>query len=275
MTVSRTQLRTGATWSGVLGRPTGGIPRNPSWIAPQGYPLRSLDDAPPVDRRSSAPPPPENPYADLRSAAKPSVLPPPPLPPPLPDTAPPGGPVSLEPPLPQRDQADPEPPREDPREAEILVLHDALGELRKEHDALRTHAHELEGRFGQYRREVLAEAEGQLLRLALAIAERVVARELRTDPALIAQWAADSLGALAAVSGELRPSLAVGVATSALVPDDAWAELLGDVRVERDPSLPPLGCELRAGFSALDVSPAQRLGALRSELLGDLDGSGA
>jgi hypothetical protein len=274
MTVSRTQFRTGASWSGVLGRPTGGLPRNPSWIAPQGYPQRSLDDVPPVDRRSSAPPPPENPYADLRSAAKPSVLPPP-LPPPLPDTAPPGGPVSLEPPLPPRHHAAPEPPREDPREAEILVLHDALGELRKEHDALRTHAHELEGRFGQYRREVLAEAEGQLLRLALALAERVVARELRTDPTLIAQWAADSLGALAAVSGEFRPSLAVGVATSALVPEDAWTDLLGDVKVERDPSLPPLGCELRAGFSAIDVSPAQRLGALRSELLGDLDGSGA
>jgi hypothetical protein len=274
MTVSRTQLRTGATWSGVLGRPTGGLPRNPSWIAPQGYPQRPLDESPTVDRRSSAPPPPENPYADLRSAAKPSVLPPP-LPPPLPDTAPPGGPVSLEPPLPQRDRAEPDTPREDPREAEILVLHDALDELRKEHDALRTHTHELEGRFGQYRREVLAEAEGQLLRLALAIAERVVARELRTDPTLIAKWAADSLGALAAVSADLRPSLAVGVATRALVPDDVWAELLGDVKVERDPSLPPLGCELRSGVSALDVSPAQRLGALRSELLGDLDGSGA
>ena len=129
MTVSRTQLRTGATWSGVLGRPTGGLPRNPSWIAPQGYPQRALEDVPPMDRRSSAPPPPENPYADLRTAAKPSVLPPP-LPPPLPDTAPPGGPVSLEPPLPQRDRTDPEPPREDPREAEILVLHDALVELR-------------------------------------------------------------------------------------------------------------------------------------------------
>lgn len=274
MTVSRTQFRTGATWSGVLGRPTGGLPRNPSWIAPQGFHQRPLDEAPPMDRRSSAPPPPENPYAELRSAAKPSA-PPAPLPPPLPDTAPPGGAVSLEPPVPQRDLPDPEAPREDPREAELVVLHDALDELRKEHDALRAHAHELEGRFGQYRREVLAEAEGQLLRLALNIAERVVARELRTDPALIAQWAAESLGALAAVSGELRPSLAVGVATHALVPEDAWSELLGDVKVERDPALPPLGCELRAGFSAVDLSPAQRLGALRSELLGDLDGSGA
>ncbi|MFO0630457.1 MAG: FliH/SctL family protein [Polyangiales bacterium] len=231
---------------------------------------------PPVERAAAA----REPYAELRAAAKPASLPPPPapvapIPPPLPDTAPPGAPVSLEPPLPQRDRSEPETPREDPREAEILVLHDALDELRKEHDALRGHAMELEGRFGQYRREVLAESEGQLLRLALAIAERVVARELRTDPTLIARWAADALGALAAVSADLRPSLAVGAATSALVPEDAWAELLGDVRVERDPALPPLGCELRAGFSAVDVSPAQRLGALRSELLGDLDGGPA
>jgi len=274
MTVSRTQLRTGAAWSGVLGRPTGGLPRNPSWIAPQGYPQRVLDEAPPTDRRSSAPPPPENPYAELRSAAKPSAPPPAP-PPPVPETAPPGDPVSLEPPVPQRDLHELGAPQEAPREAEILVLHDALDELRKEHDALRTHTQELEGRFGQYRREVLVEAEGQLLRLALAIAERVVARELRTDPTLIARWVADSLAALAAVSGELRPSLAVGVATSALVPEDVWSDLLGDVKVERDGSLPALGCELRAGLSAVDVSPHQRLAALRSELLGDLDGSGA
>ena len=277
-TVNRTQVRAG--FSGELGRPSGGVPRTPSWLSPQGLAARLREELKPFDRRSSAPPPPENPYAELGRVPRSSSLPPPMVPPPTTTEEP----EAVESAAPEPDTYTPRedhpnasmlPPSldTDPREEQLLALHDALDALQRDRDALASRALEAEGRFAQFRRDVLAESEGQLLRLAVAVAERVVARELRTDPALVARWAAEALGALVAVSADVRPSIAVGVATASLVPEDVWAALLGDLRVERDSALPPLGAEVRAGMSAVDFSPQGRLAAVRAELLGDAEGA--
>lgn len=282
MNPARARLDAAATWSGTLGRPTGGLPRTPSWLAPQGMVARLLEESPALVRRSpSAPPPPENPYAAAgaqRRATGESAAPPP-----MPDDA-------ADDPRADDDGYEEPAPEDDPREAaplltppplegegaqdegEVVALRVALDAAGAERDALEARALEAEARVEQARADVLAESEGQLLRLALAIAERVVAREIRTDPTLVARWVEDALAALAAIAPDARPSVAVGLALAGAIPGDAWTSVLGPaVRVERDPSLAPLGCEVRAGVSAVDVSPLARLASVRAELLGDVD----
>jgi flagellar assembly protein FliH len=155
--------------------------------------------------------------------------------------------------------------------ADALALQEELCRQQAELDALRAERASLaealaarEPSREALRAEVLREAEPELVRLALAIAGRVVGRELRTDPALVVRWAREAVDALPArgtVTVALSPDLASGV------PEGAWREALGDDHaVVLDPTRPSGTCEVRSGASTVESGPAARFDALREEL---------
>ena len=98
------------------------------------------------------------------------------------------------------------------------------------------------------------DAEGELVKLAIAVAARVVGRELSVAPALIVDWAREALA-----GSDLAGSFVVATAAdlSAAVPDAAWGELEDALRM--DPALPAGTCEVRDGGRTVTVSAEERL----------------
>jgi flagellar assembly protein FliH len=154
---------------------------------------------------------------------------------------------------------------------EVLALQGALAQAQADLDALRAEQVALreacaarEPVRAALRAEVLREAEPELVRLALAVAERVLGRELRADPSLLVHWAREAVEALPS-----RERLTVTLSTdlARVLSEDAWSEALGDgVTISVDPSRSSGTCEVRAGASSVDAGPAGRLGAVREEL---------
>lgn len=118
------------------------------------------------------------------------------------------------------------------------------------------------------RNRILAASEPELVRLACAVAERVVGRELLIDPALVTAWAHEAIEAI-----EAREGVVVTVApdVAASVPAGAWTQTLGSGHVLTiDPALAPGTVAVRAGASAVDIGAAARLAAVSDDL--DSDG---
>lgn len=124
-----------------------------------------------------------------------------------------------------------------------------------------TRERELEGEVAQLREElqrvvaesehmkarVMEESEPAMVALALAIAKRVVGREVAADPTLLRSWIREAQGQLP--SGEVF--VAEGV------------EMEG---VTTDTSLPPGTAEVRAGASSVAVSADARMAAMADAL---------
>jgi flagellar assembly protein FliH len=111
------------------------------------------------------------------------------------------------------------------------------------------------------------QTERQVVQLALALARRVVLRELTLDPDLIAAIAHVALERLSDGSP----------ATIRLHPED-YAVVAGrrgnqwagaDVSVVPDPALARGGCVVESGFGVIDASVDAQLGELAAALLGD------
>ncbi|MBS2012293.1 MAG: hypothetical protein JST00_05375 [Deltaproteobacteria bacterium] len=103
-------------------------------------------------------------------------------------------------------------------------------------------------------RELVDCAEHQIVRLALAVAERVVGRELTVDPSLVVSWAREAIE-----GAELGEAVAIYVSTDidASVAREAWGELAE--RVVVDPELPRATCELHDGARVVPCSEHSRL----------------
>lgn len=107
------------------------------------------------------------------------------------------------------------------------------------------------------------DAETELVKLAIAVAERVVGRELSLAPELVVDWAREAVA-----GSELGGSFVVATSAdlSAAVPDAAWGELEDALRM--DPALPTGTCEVREGGRTVTVSAEERLDTVREELGG-------
>jgi len=115
------------------------------------------------------------------------------------------------------------------------------------------------------RRKVVTDSERDLVRLAVVIAEKIVGRELRVDPDLIANWAREGLDHLVN-EGQIEVAVAADIAEA--VADSSWTDADGNVLTPVvDSNLPPGGCELRGEFSLVDASARARLDAV-SEAIG-------
>jgi flagellar biosynthesis/type III secretory pathway protein FliH len=145
--------------------------------------------------------------------------------------------------------------------AEHTALVARLARLTEANDALARDAETV-------RERVLAASEPELVRLACAVAGRVVGRELRTDPALVVLWARE---AVAALDGHEAAAVVLAPDVEASVPSEAWARSLGaDHAITVDPTLPPGAVSVRSGASTVDVGAAARLAAVTGDLFADL-----
>jgi hypothetical protein len=125
------------------------------------------------------------------------------------------------------------------------------------------------GSAERMRRQLFEGCERDAVQLAVAIAERVVDRELRTDPGLIARWARQALETIAD-QHDLQVIVSQDVFDA--VPNDMWREAGGHAIVPRvDPDLPPGSCEVRGELSRIDASAAARVRAV-VEALGITEG---
>lgn len=114
------------------------------------------------------------------------------------------------------------------------------------------------------RREALDETEGELVRLAMAIAERIVGRELTMDPKILCGWARQGIEALGSVdSVKCVVSADVG---AALEETAAWAPEGIELELVVDPTLPPRSCEVRGRYGRVDAGIEARLDGLARTL---------
>jgi flagellar biosynthesis/type III secretory pathway protein FliH len=112
---------------------------------------------------------------------------------------------------------------------------------------------------------VLEASEGELVKLALAIAERVIGLELTTNPEQLVSWAKEAIATLPA-----REQLVVALSSDLadVLPKSAWVNVTNDRHtLEVDHRLPPGTCEVRTSATSVEVSAAARLEAV-SETIG-------
>jgi flagellar assembly protein FliH len=138
-------------------------------------------------------------------------------------------------------------------------------ELEAQNEALRAEIARLAGALASLRARVVEESEPEIVRLAMAIASRVVGRELSADPSMIAEWIGE---ARALLPGRSEIVVAVAPDVAAHVPAERIEARLGDGAgtIVVDPTLRPGTCELREGPSTVEVGAEARLDALADAL---------
>lgn len=192
----------------------------PSWIKPRVA-------APPAP---SVPPPPPAPFDDAEAAAAEAALYAQATQTALPPLTPPAPSVEVR----------------DDRSAEVEALQEQLSSALEEVDG--------------FRQRVLEGSEREIVELALAIAERVVGRELTTDPSLVMAWARQGIDALAddePVEAVVSPDVAASIEA---------AGGLDGLRVVAEEGLPAATCQLRSAHGEADAGLAARLAAVREAL---------
>jgi flagellar biosynthesis/type III secretory pathway protein FliH len=143
---------------------------------------------------------------------------------------------------------------------ELEERDETIRELNAELETLRATAAGLAATLATAEKRMLEASEGELVKLAIVIAERVVGIATAADPALIAGWARDAIAALPA-----REVMVVAISSdlAASVPESTWAIATdGMHRLEVDKTLPPATCEIRAGVASVEVSAAARMAAV-------------
>lgn len=126
--------------------------------------------------------------------------------------------------------------REVELESELVALHNEYQRVVAESENMRA--------------RVMEESEPAIVGLALAIAKKVVGRELATDPRLLQAWVREALG--------LMPNGEVFAA-----PDLAMDQ---DLEATTDALLQPGTAEIRDGAAAIEVSADARLASMADAL---------
>lgn len=146
-------------------------------------------------------------------------------------------------------------------EADILALE---ARHHAELEELRAQLRQSVAALALARRELLAASEPEIVKLALAVAERIAGRALETDPDLVRTWVhegAKHLGEQDVLQVVMAPDVAVRLGEAPLTTDD------GDpIQAQIDASLPSGHCELRGQFSRVEASLKARLAAVAREL---------
>jgi hypothetical protein len=136
----------------------------------------------------------------------------------------------------------------------------AYPDLRHENAALCQQLATMAVGVARLRRDVLEASEGELVRLACAIAERVARHELKIDPTLVLHWAREAIETLASKEDVV---IAIAPDLAATLPVNEWERAAGSsIRIETDPSLGLSKCEVRTSASTVDASVEGRLSAV-------------
>lgn len=117
------------------------------------------------------------------------------------------------------------------------------------------------------------ELQQEILLLAKALAQALVAREIDADPSLLAEAVKSAVALLPSTEGPLQLHLHPSDA-KLMRRQAAEAEPLGNCwQIVEEPGLARGGCVLKQGSSTLDQSVASRLDSLLSQLLNEEHGS--
>ncbi len=136
-------------------------------------------------------------------------------------------------------------------------------ELEGELAALRGEVARLAEALASARTRVLEESEPELVRLAVAVAARVVGHELSTDPTTLIAWMKEGLTALPR-KGDVTVAIAPDIAAMLSSGDAAVA--IGAQKLVVDASLRAGSCELREGSSIVEVGADARVAAITDAL---------
>lgn len=137
--------------------------------------------------------------------------------------------------------------------------------------AQRAHAEILEGgrtalaeaieSLEQARRDLLYGAEPRLIELAELIARRVIARELKTQPDLVADLVREGMDALAS-RDKVRVQLGTGFAMMAVMVSEQLATRGVDVELSVNGQLSDYGCVVETDIGKVDESIESRIDAV-------------
>lgn len=120
-----------------------------------------------------------------------------------------------------------------------------------------------------FRAEVIRRTERQAVQLVLALAERVVGREVSLDRGILigmARAALDRLGEFGSATIRLHPDDYNAVAIGRTLED-------GQVRVVADPQVGRGGCRVQSDYGFMDASPEAQFRELGRALLCDEEAS--
>lgn len=123
--------------------------------------------------------------------------------------------------------------------------------------------------LGALRNEMIHRTERQAVQLVLAIAERIVQREVTLDRTLllaIARVALDRLGEYGSATIRLHPDDYQAIGAKPSIED-------ASVRVVADPAVSRGGCHVESDFGFMDASPESQFRELARALLSDADQS--
>jgi flagellar assembly protein FliH len=135
----------------------------------------------------------------------------------------------------------------------------------RERDALSTATTELGREVARMRREVLVATEPEVVKLALAVAERVVAREVQTDPALVLSWIREGLSAIGTQDDLV---VALGPAIAASLGVERVRTTFEPLPVEVDAAIGAAAIEIRTRVSRIEEGVAARVAAVAEAIGG-------
>ena len=144
-----------------------------------------------------------------------------------------------------------------PREMPVVCM---CEQLNQEVNMLRNQIAENVAQMGSMHRQIVESTERDVVRLALVIAERVIGREVRSEPSLIQTWVREALHALHAKEDA---TIALSPALADILAPEMWREL-GHVIV--DSTLEGLRCKVRRAESVVDIDVKSRLHPIASTL---------
>lgn len=153
---------------------------------------------------------------------------------------------------------------------ELATLRDRLAELEVRAESLerqlelsRDANRALVQAVARARESAFADSEGDVLRLAVGVARRVVAAELQVPTPIVQAWVREAIALCATSQGLV---LAISSDLASALDGAAWSEAAGSVPVQVDPTLEGLVCELRGAESRAVLSAEARLGAMAEAL---------
>jgi flagellar biosynthesis/type III secretory pathway protein FliH len=171
------------------------------------------------------------------------------------------------------------PPAPNPAEAELAPVSthetkfNVLVEESPELEALRQQNMQLEqtiaeaiGESCRMRRKILEESEGELVKLAIAIAQQIVGRELRANPELATDWAKEAIEQLAS---DDAVTIAISPEVEPLLTPEKWLQIVPGVTVVVDQALQAGQTQVRSLHTRIGAGRVERAAAV-IEALGEL-----
>lgn len=147
------------------------------------------------------------------------------------------------------------------REAELEQARTEAEEARALLSRMRSELEEANTAMRRLVENLHEDAERELVKLALAVADRVIARELSIAPDLVVSWARE---AIASSPFGKHLQIALSAELSSALEGADWGELAPLVVL--DPALHHTTCEVRDGGKVITVDAGTRLGMVGDHL---------